>query len=197
MRQKMENRDTYSDEFYTRYEDALKEFNKYDFTGKTVFCPCDGRKSKIPLALKDCKRPPDLIISAEKGSLFFYVWRKDMVEEVPLHHRCKGFQDEQLEPLYITADVIITNPPFSLFSNFIKHLQKRKKAFLVLGRPYYITDKRFKKRIFDPAIIMGKWQKMKFEVPESEGYMIRHEDGTVEIKRICWIYKGIKRIGTP
>ena len=133
-----------NDEFYTRLEDIEKELNEYDpkvFKDKTIFCNCDDPTSSNfwaffqmnfnRLGLKklisthynmdnspsyamayDSKNPKD-DIDFSKGA------------KIPL----KGngdFRSPECIDLLKQSDMVVTNPPFSLFREFVAQLEKLK-----------------------------------------------------------------------
>ncbi len=51
------------------------------------------------------------------------------------------FRSEEVKKLRDEADVIVTNPPFSLFREFMAWIMEAKKQFLILGNVYAITYK--------------------------------------------------------
>ncbi len=77
------------------------------------------------------------------------------------------FRSEECIDLLNEADVVVTNPPFSLFRDFVSQLVEYKKKFLILGDQNAITYKEIFKLIKDNELWMGydnggtKW----FQVP--------------------------------
>lgn len=51
------------------------------------------------------------------------------------------FRSDEVKALYDEADIIVTNPPFSLFRDFIKWLRNGNKKFIVIGNLNVINDK--------------------------------------------------------
>jgi Adenine-specific methyltransferase EcoRI len=68
--------------------------------------------------------------------------------------------DECLELLKM-ADIVVTNPPFSLFRDFVKQLYDHQKKFLIIGNINCITYKEVFQKIKDNEIWlgngMGRW----------------------------------------
>lgn len=85
-------RKTMDDEFYTMYEDCVRELHKYDLRGKKIICPCDSKNSNIYKYLKDC---------------YYDV-------------QCDDKEWRNID--YSKYDLVITNPPFSQSREFIKSL---------------------------------------------------------------------------
>jgi hypothetical protein len=53
------------------------------------------------------------------------------------------------------SDIIITNPPFSLFKEYLDHLVKYDKKFLIIGNPNAITYKEMFKLIKEDKVWLG------------------------------------------
>jgi len=85
------------------------------------------------------------------------------------------FRSSECVALLKQADVVITNPPFSLFREYIAQLEKHQKHFLVIGNQNAITYKEVFKFIKEDKVWLGvdnggtKW----FRVPD--GYNIQTE----------------------
>ena len=69
-------------------------------------------------------------------------------------HYLKGdgdFRSEEIKALRDEADIIVTNPPFSLFREFVTWIVEANKSFLILGNPNLIS----KREIF-PLFVENK-----------------------------------------
>lgn len=71
------------------------------------------------------------------------------------------FRSDEVKKLFAEADVIITNPPFSLFREFLKQILAFDKKFLIIGNINCITYKEVFPLIKDNKIWlgngMGRW----------------------------------------
>ena len=80
------------------------------------------------------------------------------------------FRSKEIKKLRDEADIIITNPPFSLFRDFLEWLIEADKKFLIIGNINAITYKEVFTRIKDNKIWlgngMGRWISG-FFVPET------------------------------
>ena len=147
-----------NDEFYTQLSDIEKELNNYKdfFNGKVVYCNCDDpRESNFfkffsmnfeRLGLKK------LITTGYKkdghGVAFVYEGDKNgnrkvddaEVEVIELEGN-GGYETEECIAFLKQADVVVTNPPFSLFRDYVKQLMDYGKKFLILGNNNAITYK--------------------------------------------------------
>ena len=150
-----------NDEFYTQLSDIENELCHYKdfFKGKTVLCNCDdprisnfffyfsynfeylGLKKLITTCYKN--QDMDLFSNNDKESAIYleYNGERDKnkkipsVEEIGIHH-LKGdgdFHSKECIELLKESDVVVTNPPFSLFREYVAQLMEYKKKFLILG----------------------------------------------------------------
>lgn len=156
------------DEFYTQREDIEKELRHYrkHFEGKVVYLNCDDpRVSNFfryfsenfgALGLKrliaTCYRSEDPSHFSRSGSsraiwLDYYgdkdggrVPDAEAIGVRPL----KGdgdFRSAESIELLRQADIVVTNPPFSLFREFVAQLFAHDKQFIILGNMNAITYK--------------------------------------------------------
>lgn len=105
------------------------------------------------------------------------------------------FRSEECIELLEESDIVVTNPPFSLFREFINLLNKYKKDYLVIGNQNAITYKEFFPYIRDNKVWMGASihsGDREFRVPDSyplkaAGYRI-DENGVkyIRVKGVRW-----------
>lgn len=103
------------------------------------------------------------------------------------------FRSRECVELLKKADIVVTNPPFSLFSTFIAQLLKHKKKFLIIGNTNSITYKEVFPHIMANKLWLGCTNfnvGMFFEVPETwETYHHIDQDTGKKIARVstaCW-----------
>lgn len=111
------------------------------------------------------------------------------------------FRSEEVMALRDEADVIITNPPFSLFREFLAWILEAKKRFVILGNMNAITYKEVFPHLKDNEIWLGYKslnQDMYFDVPDErkewllankkEGSAYKIIDGVVmgRLASACW-----------
>jgi len=118
-----------NDEFYTRYADIEKEVSHYrdQLEGKWVYSPCDDyRWSNFPKYFKDNFHHYGLKhYTATCYDIGDGAWRYDYDGETETITPLQGngdFQSEECTKIMKDCDIVITNPPFSLFRAFIKWL---------------------------------------------------------------------------
>ena len=184
------------DEFYTQLSDIEKEMVHYrdQFRGKVVYCNCDDptisnffkyfslKFSDLGLKklITTCYRNKQLDLfsqhNVERAIKLEYDGFRDgeripEVEDigVTLLDGDGDFRNEECINILKQADVVVTNPPFSLFREYLSQLVEHEKAFIVLGSVNAITYKEvfplFKAdRIwFGPSITSGDRE---FGVPD-------------------------------
>lgn len=117
-----------NDEFYTRYEDIEKELKHYNLEGMWVYCPCDDyRWSNFVKYFKDNfinLKIKHLTATNYDIGTGAYRYDFDGTDEkiVPLEGN-GDFRSEECTKIMKECDVVVTNPPFSLFRDFIKWLE--------------------------------------------------------------------------
>lgn len=154
-----------NDEFYTMYEDIEKEMLNYSsdlFNDKIVYCNCDDyRRSNFvryfinnfnDLGLKqliathflpsksDIMELDSLAFDVEKPMKLIVSKINNELRQVVDPMRGDGdFRSAECVVLLKQADIVVTNPPFSLFREFFGQLIDYKKEFLILGNMNAIT----------------------------------------------------------
>lgn len=120
------------DEFYSRYEDIEKELEHYveDFRGKVIYCPCDDyRMSNFVKYFKDNYERfglSGLIASNYDIGQGAFVYEYDgKVESIEVWHGQGGYEEHA--DLRDRCDLVITNPPFSKFREFMSWLEEGRK----------------------------------------------------------------------
>ena len=143
-----------NDEFYTRLEDINEEMNHYEdkFRGKVVFCNCDDPKwsnfwkyfhlNFSALGLK--KLISTHYDKTEPTYKMEYTGGDDNDIEVGVRTPLEGngdFRNQECLDLLDEADIVVTNPPFSLFREYVAVLMEHNKKFLIIGNKNAITYK--------------------------------------------------------
>ena len=182
------------DEFYTQLSDIENEVKHYrpHFKGKTVLCNCDdprisnffhyfsynfevlGLKKLITTCYKNQSR--DLFSQNDSERAIYLEYFGDRngnripdPEEIGIHY-LKGdgdFRSKECLELLEEADIVVTNPPFSLFREYVALLMKYDKKFLILGNQNAVTYKEIFPLIKENKIWLGSTLSFaKFKVPE-------------------------------
>jgi len=169
-----------SDEFYTQLCDIENELKHYKehFQDKVVFCNCDDPRVsnffkyfainfenlKIKKILTACYREQITDIFTEKnqerGFFFEYTNTDSEKNEInsPAVKSFKGdgdFRSPESIELLKKSDIVITNPPFSLFREYVEQLVKYDKKFLIIGNVNAITYKEIFKLIKENKAWLG------------------------------------------
>ena len=157
-----------NDEFYTQLSDIENELRHYTghFPGKVVYCNCDdpcvsnffhyfaynferlGLKKLITACYRN--QDPDLFSRSDSERAIWLeyngntkVGRVPDVEDIGVHsfEGDGDFSSQETIELLKQADIVVTNPPFSLFRQYVAQLVEYGKKFLVIGNLNAITYK--------------------------------------------------------
>lgn len=207
---------TKNDEFYTQLEDIENELKYYKdyFKGKVVYCNCDGFLNKEKsnffmyfslnyefLGLKGLictKYNPN-----GKGKKYEYYGDLNgnnyPDEEEVFTSELEGdgdFRSEECIELLKKCDIVCTNPPFSLFRQYVAQLFEYKKDFLIIGNVNAISYKEVFPLIKENKMWLGvsSFNKgMYFGVPDDYTYadtykFDRERNGkkVMRVSSICW-----------
>ncbi|HHC74415.1 MAG TPA: adenosine deaminase [Thiothrix sp.] len=169
-----------SDEFYTQLLDIERELQHYKshFKDKVVFCNCDdprmsnffryfslnfralGLKKIIAACYREQKR--DLFNTNEYENGFFFEYTDAEVEknkssaiDIVYFNGDGDFRSAESIALLKQADIVVTNPPFSLFREFVAQLVEYNKQFLLIGNINAITYKEIFKLIKENKAWLG------------------------------------------
>ena len=100
------------------------------------------------------------------------------------------FRSEEVTALRDEADVIITNPPFSLFREFLAWIMEGKKEFVIIGNQNAITYKEVFPLLKDNVVWLGSGFKGNvgfFESPyEDIATASNHQEGMIRISGVMW-----------
>lgn len=171
-----------NDEFYTVLSDIERELKHYKkhFKDKVVYCNCDdprisnffhyfsynfeklGLKKLITTCYKNQER--DLFSKNDSESAIYLEYTGDKnlnnvpdPEEIGIK-QLKGdgdFRSKESIELLKQADIVVTNPPFSLFSEFVAQIMEYNKKFLIVGTWNVITYKEVFPLIQDNRLWIG------------------------------------------
>ena len=79
------------------------------------------------------------------------------IKEIGIHHLKKDgdFRSDECIEILKEADIVVTNPPFSLFRKYVEQLVKYKKKYIIMGNVNAITYKETFKLIKDNKMWLG------------------------------------------
>ena len=206
------------DEFYTELTDIEKELRHYKdhFKGKIVFCNCDdprvsnffhyfshnfedlGLKKLITTCYKNQER---YLFSENKSESAIWLEyngdkngdRVPNPEEIGIH-KLKGdgdFRSPESIDLLTRADIIVTNPPFSLFREYITQLIKYNKKFIIVGHQNALTYKEIFPLIKENKVWLGygfNGGAAHFINTQYEDYATAgdHKEGKIRVSGVHW-----------
>lgn len=144
-----------NDEFYTKLSDIKKELKHYKdhFRDKVVYCNCDNPDASnfykyfyMNFKSLGLKRLLTSFYSPYEPSYALSL-TLDALGEVKATRaklRSNGdFRSDESIHLLKLADVVVSNPPFSLFRDYVAQLMSYKKSFIIMGNMNAITYKEF------------------------------------------------------
>ena len=206
-----------NDEFYTQLVDIENELKHYKnhFKDKTVYCNCDDPRVSnffhyfsynfenlgLKKLITTCYKNQDMELfsqnSSERAIYLEYNGDKNG-DKVPNPTEIgikllKGdgdFRSPESIELLKQADIVVTNPPFSLFREYVAQLVEYNKKFLIIGDQNAIAYKEIFKLIKENKIWLGvdnggtKW----FQVPNH--YNIKTESRKKTENGIQYFSKG-------
>ncbi len=164
------------DEFYTQLKDIESELKHYTshFNNKTVYCNCDDSKASnfvkylsenfkrlgLKKLITACYQKSSDNLDSGKLSGFYSEVNESSVsiDKKPILIDFKGdgdFRSGESIELLKKADIVVTNPPFSLFREYVAQLVEFEKKFLIIGNINAITYKEIFKLIKDNKVWLG------------------------------------------
>ncbi len=165
------------DEFYTLYSDIERELQHYEahFKDKVVYCNCDDVRisnfykyfahdfQRLGLKKLICSRYKknyaDLFNpSYERGFYYEYTGSETInpgLDEVKYFTGDGDFRSFECVELLKQSDIVVTNPPFSLFREYVSQLMKYGKKFLIISNINAITYKEIFSLIQNNQIWLG------------------------------------------
>ena len=181
------------DEFYTQLEDINNELRHYreHFRGKTVLCNCDDPRVSnfftyfaynfeflgLKRLITTCYKNQDMDLFSQNNceQAIYLIYDGDKngnnipdPEEIGIHP-LKGdgdFRSKECIELLKQADIVVTNPPFSLFREYVAQLMEYDKKFLIIGTQNAIHYKEIFPLIKENKLWLGySAGDMSFKVP--------------------------------
>ena len=209
------------DEFYTQLTDINNELRHYreHFRGKTVLCNCDDPRVSnfftyfaynfeflgLKRLITTCYKNQDMDLFSQNKSerAIYLIYDGDKngnnipdPEEIGIHP-LKGdgdFRSKECIELLKQADIVVTNPPFSLFREYVAQLMEYDKKFLIIGNVNANTTKEIFPLIKENKIWMGygfQSGNAFFKIPEyarteyAEG-VYNESTGLVKFRNCTW-----------
>ncbi len=160
------------DEFYTQLADIEKEVShyKHHLKGKVIFCNCDDplesnfwRYFALNFSYLGIKKLVTTHFDYEKPTYKLELTgdmdengkiNDDDVIKTPLKQN-GDFRSDECVAILKEADIVVTNPPFSLFREYLAQLFEHKKKFLIIGTNNAIHYKEIFPLIQDNKLWLG------------------------------------------
>ena len=170
------------DEFYTQLSDIEKELKHYKnhFKGKVVLCNCDDprvsnffhffsynfEKFGLKKLIATCYKSQDSDLfsqnNSERAIYLEYTGDKNGnnvpdAEEIGIKH-LQGdgdFRSKECIELLKQVDIVVTNPPFSLFREYVAQLVEYDKKFVIIGNLNALTYRDIFKLIKENKLWFG------------------------------------------
>lgn len=161
-------KDAKNDEFYTQLTDVSKEMMHYKqhFKDKVVFCNCDDstwsafwKYFHLNFAELGLKKLISTHYDKEEATYKMeYIGGDDNDIEAGVKTPLEGngdFRNKECLDLLDECDIVVTNPPFSLFREYVACLMEYNKKFLILGNMNALTYKEIFPLIRDNQLWYG------------------------------------------
>jgi hypothetical protein len=207
-----------NDEFYTQLSDIEREIKHYKahFHGKVVLCNCDdprvsnffhyfsynfeklGLKKLIATCYKN--QNADLFSQNDSERAIYLEYEGDKngdnipnPEEIGIQllQGDGDFRSKECIELLKQADIVVTNPPFSLFREYVAQLIEYNKKFVIVGHQNAIKYKEIFPLIRDNKIWLGfgfKGGAAHFINEHYEDYAAAedHVEGMIRVSGVHW-----------
>ena len=206
------------DEFYTQLSDIENELRHYKkhFKDKVIYCNCDdprvsnffhyfsyrfeqlGIKKLIATCYKN--QNADLFSQNDSDKAIYLEYTGDKngnripdPEEIGIKE-LKGdgdFRSKESIELLKEADIVVTNPPFSLFREYVAQLIEYDKKFIIVGHQNAISYKEIFKLMKENKIWLGygfKGGAGHFINTQYEDYATAgdHREGMIRVSGVHW-----------
>ena len=197
-----------NDEFYTQLTDVAKELMHYKahFKDKIVLCNCDDptwsafwkyfHLNFAELGLK--KLISTHYDKTEPTYKMEYTGGDDNNIEVGVKTSLEGngdFRNQECLDLLDESDIVVTNPPFSLFREYVAVLMEHEKKFLIIGNRNALTYKEIFPLIRNNELWLGNGFQngnAYFNIPKNSDTSIYakgvydEETGLVKFRNCVW-----------
>lgn len=183
-----------NDEFYTQYVDIEKELQHYNIEGKTIYCNCDNpHYSNFYKYFKDkfnIHKIKHLYCTGyNKDGNGYYAEYNGTEETIKTLNGNGSFDSDECKQIMQECDIVITNPPFSLFRDYVAQLMEYGKKFIVLANNNAITYKEIFPYIKNNELWLGVHSNktMEFSMPMSyEGDTVVGNRKIGKVTAISW-----------
>ena len=204
-----------NDEFYTQLADIERELFHYKdhFKGKIIYCNCDDPRVSnffkyfylnfeffgLKRLITTCYKNQEIDLFSQNDSEKA-VWIEyegggniDNFDNIKVNE-LKGngdFRSDECIEILKTADIVITNPPFSLFREYVAQLMEYEKKFVIVGSMNATSYKDIFEFILQNKLWLGygfQGSNAYFGTPNQKEYAtgVRTEKGLVKFRNCHW-----------
>ena len=204
-------KDAKNDEFYTQREDIERELSHYKefFQDKVVYCNCDDPVESefwkfFVRVFKDWGLKKLMATHYEPDEKNF-AYKLEICEDVNgdgkidwsgeptiTQIQCNGdFRSQICIDMLKEADIVVTNPPFSLFREYVAQLMEYGKKFIIIGHQNAIKYKEIFPLIKNNQLWLGYGFPGNvgfFRAPHYEDYAVssQHKEGLIRVSGVMW-----------
>ena len=174
-----------NDEYYTRYEDIEKELAHYKdyFNNKIVYCNCDDYRwsefknyfynnfnnLKLKKLICTCFHNLNFNLFDEVEHKVSYKYEYDGINETITELQGDGdCRSLECKDVLKECDIVATNPPFSIFREYIKMLYDYDKKFIIIGLNIAYTYKSIFPLYYQNKLFIG-WNHIKLFYDKQKG----------------------------
>ncbi|MCX6053189.1 MAG: adenine-specific methyltransferase EcoRI family protein [Campylobacterales bacterium] len=198
-----------NDEFYTQLPDIERELKHYQdhFKGKVVFCNCDDPQESnffryFALNFEHLGLKKLITTHFEKEKPSYKLELKEDLNgdgkidaldkfKTPLEQN-GDFRSNECIKILEEADIVVTNPPFSLFRDYVAQLDEYGKKFIIIGHQNATKYKEIFKLIKDNKLWLGygfHGGAAHFINKHYEDYATAsdHKDGMIRVSGVTWL----------
>jgi hypothetical protein len=211
-------KDAKKDEFYTQLSDIERELKHYrsHFKDKVVYCNCDDprvsnffryfsynfEKLGLKKLITTCYKNQNMDLFSQNNSerAIYLEYDGDKKgnnipdpSEIGIKHLSGDgdFRSKETIELLKQADIVVTNPPFSLFREYVSQLIEYEKKFIIIGHQNAITYKEIFKLIKENKIWLGygfNGGASHFINVHYEDYATAgdHREGMIRVSGVVW-----------
>ena len=173
-----------NDEFYTQLTDIEKELSHYKehFKDKVVFCNCDDpeysnfwKYFQLNFYHLGLKKLISTHYEVDKPSYKMEIVRADKGAQMGIPDYVKtplqengDFRSQECIDILQEADIVVTNPPFSLLREYLAQLVEYNKKFVIIANKNCITYKEVFPLLKENVIWIGSTSAETFLLPSGE-----------------------------
>ncbi len=178
-------KDEANDEFYTRLVDIENEMKHYrkEFISKKIFLNCDDPQESnfwrfFSLSFDFLGLKELTATHYKRGETSYKLTMKKNGETIRTELTGDGdFRSAEAVDILKKSDLVITNPPFSLFREYMSQLIEHNKRFIIIGSMNAITYKETFTHILNKRVWLGNTNVKEF---------VQANGSIKKFGNICW-----------